>query len=54
MLGAMKIDDASKDFLDRVTLRLMAEEEREDFDRLLEEQHYLHSSRIGGVATCAM
>lgn len=44
----MKIDDASKDFLDRVTVRLMADDERDDFDRLLEEEHYLHSSRIGG------
>ena len=44
----MRIDDASNDFLDRVTVRLMAGDERDDFDRLLEEEHYLHSSRIGG------
>jgi len=44
----MKIDDASKEFLDRVTVRLMADDERDDFDRLLVEEHYLHGSRIGG------
>jgi hypothetical protein len=44
----MKIDEISMDFLDRVSVRLMAEEERDEFDRLLEEEHYLHSSRIGG------
>jgi len=44
----MKIEEASENLLARVTLRLMEEGERERFDRLLEEEHYLKSSRIGG------
>ena len=44
----MKIEEASESLLARVTLRLMEESERERFDRLLEEEHYLKSSRIGG------
>ncbi len=34
--------------LRRITLRLLAAEERERFDRLLEEKHPLHSARVGG------
>jgi hypothetical protein len=44
----MNIQEVSEDLLGRVSLRLMKEEERERFDRLLEEEHYLKSSRIGG------
>ena len=44
----MKIENASTDLLDRVTLRLMEDSERAQFDQLLEEVHYLKSSRIGG------
>jgi len=34
--------------LRRITVRLLQPEERERFDRLLEEQHPLHSARVGG------
>jgi len=44
----MKIQETSENLLSRVTLRLMEEGERERFDQLLEEEHYLKSSRIGG------
>ena len=44
----MKIQEASETLLSRITLRLMEETERERFVRLLEEEHYLKSSRIGG------
>jgi len=44
----MKMELASENLLARVTLRLMEDSERERFDRLLEEEHYLKSSRIGG------
>lgn len=44
----MKTQEASEELLGRVTVRLMEAWERERFDRLLEEEHYLHSSRIGG------
>jgi len=44
----MKIQEASEKLLTQVTLRLMEESERERFDRLLEEKHYLKSSRLGG------
>ena len=40
----MKIQEASENLLSRITLRLMEETERERFDRLLEEEHYLKSS----------
>jgi hypothetical protein len=36
------------DMLQKVTIRLMLAEERERFDQLLEEKHYLHSARLGG------
>ena len=49
----MKIQEASETLLSRITLRLMEETERERFVRLLEEEHYLKSSRIG-AGTCAM
>ncbi len=37
-----------RDYLHRVTVRLMVPEERERFDALLESRHYLHSARVGG------
>jgi hypothetical protein len=36
------------DLLQRVTVRLLRDEEREGFDRLLEERHYLASARLAG------
>src|SRR6185436_9537435 len=36
------------DYLTKVGVRLITEEERERFDGLLESQHYLHSARVGG------
>ena len=36
------------DVLGRVTVRLVREEERSRFDRLLEEEHYLESSILVG------
>ena len=32
----------------RVTVRLLAPEERARYDQLLEQEHYLHSARLGG------
>jgi hypothetical protein len=36
------------DVLKRITLRLVGEEEREAFERTLEEQHYLANARLAG------
>ena len=36
------------EYLGKVTIRLLLEEERERFDALLETEHYLHSARVGG------
>jgi len=36
------------EFLRKVSVRLMAAEERARFDALLEEEHYLQSARLGG------
>jgi hypothetical protein len=36
------------DYLRKVSVRLLHPEERERFDALLEERHYLHSARVGG------
>lgn len=36
------------DVLHRVTIRLLAPPERDRFDGLLQEKHYLHSARLGG------
>ena len=36
------------EFLRRVVVRLLMAEERERFDRLLEQEHYLGSARVGG------
>jgi uncharacterized iron-regulated membrane protein len=37
-----------KVILKQVTVRLLREDERETFDRMIEEQHYLHSARLAG------
>jgi len=34
--------------LQKVTFRLILPEERDRFDHLLEQKHYLHSARLGG------
>lgn len=44
----MKREPQEPTFHDRVQVRLMKEEERERFDELLEQEHYLHSARLGG------
>jgi hypothetical protein len=44
----MKSPDKNNLLVDEVRVRLLREDEREGFDRLLEEEHYLHSSRLGG------
>jgi hypothetical protein len=36
------------EFLRKVTVRLIVAEERERFDQLLEQEHYLKSARLGG------
>ncbi len=36
------------DLLAKVTVRLIVPAERERFDQLLEQRHYLHSARLGG------
>jgi hypothetical protein len=36
------------DYLRQVIIRLLRPEEREGFDALLENRHYLHSARVGG------
>ena len=36
------------EFLGRVTVRLIVDEERDRFDQLLEDKHYLQSARLGG------
>ena len=36
------------EFLRKVEVRLLAPEERERFDELLEQEHYLGSARVGG------
>ena len=36
------------EFLRQVTVRLIGPEERDRFDQLLEQEHYLHSARLGG------
>ena len=36
------------DYLDKVTVRLITPEERDRYDTLLEQKHYLHSARLGG------
>jgi len=38
------------EFLGRVTVRLIVAEERDRFDALLEEKHYLKSARLGDKA----
>jgi hypothetical protein len=40
--------DCETDLLQRVTVRWVREEEREVFDQLLEDRHYLASARLAG------
>jgi hypothetical protein len=42
------ISAGEQDWLKRVTLRLVREEERGEFDFRLEEDHYLHSAHLSG------
>ena len=44
----LKLFRNETDFLDRVNVRLIREDERSEFDRLIEEEHYLHSSVLAG------
>lgn len=45
----MKIKNLDEpNMLKRVSVRLVSEEERPEFDRLLEERHYLKSARLSG------
>lgn len=37
-----------QDCLEKVIVRLILPEERERYDALLEQKHYLHSARLGG------
>lgn len=41
-------EEPESEILRRITVRLIRAEERERFDRDLEEEHYLHSARLGG------
>src|SRR5882724_5797124 len=43
-----QIAPVESEFLGRLVVRLIVPEERERFDQLLEEKHYLHSARLGG------
>ena len=42
------LTDAQQELLDGVQLRLIKPEEREHFDRLLVEGHYLHNANFVG------
>ena len=44
----MKKEPQDPAFHDRVQVRLINEEERERFDEMLEQEHYLHSAKLGG------
>src|SRR6266705_2841521 len=39
---------SESELLRKVIVRLVAAEERDRFDELLEKEHYLHSARLGG------
>ena len=39
---------SESDVVKRVTVRLVMDQERAEFDRLLEEKHYVHESRLTG------
>jgi hypothetical protein len=39
---------AESSVLSQIKVRLIKSDERERFDQLLEQEHYLHSSRLGG------
>ena len=40
--------ESESDVVKRMTVRLLVETERSEFDRLLEEKHYLHESTLAG------
>jgi len=44
----MNIESSPKSILGQVEIRLLKEEERERFDQLLKELHYLKSAHVGG------
>jgi hypothetical protein len=46
MLNQPKVPE--EDILRRVAVRLIEDGDRERYDRLLEQEHYLHSARLGG------
>ena len=47
-LKTLKTTTSEVDVLTRVSVRLLCEVERPEFDRLLREQHYLHDSTLAG------
>jgi hypothetical protein len=40
---------SERDVLNRITLHLVGDDEREAFDRTLEEQHYLANARLAAM-----
>jgi predicted transposase YbfD/YdcC len=48
----LALPPVESEVLERVTVRLLAAHERPEFDRLLREEHYLHSSVLVGQSLC--
>ena len=48
----LALPPAESEVLERVTVRQLAAHERPEFDRLLREEHYLHSSVLVGQSLC--
>jgi hypothetical protein len=48
----LALPPAESEVLERVTVRQLAAHERPAFDRLLREEHYLHSSVLVGQSLC--
>ena len=49
----MRMPKGSEQYLlDGVSVRLIADEERERYDHLLDRQHYLHSGQLVGEQLC--
>jgi hypothetical protein len=44
----MEVQSSPKDILGQIKVRLLEESERERFDELLIQRHYLKSARVGG------
>ena len=45
----VKLEDTSEPrILRRIKVKLLPPEQRERFDQLLKQEHYLHSARLGG------